>query len=188
MNMIKFLKSRKYAITTVILLVILGILFYTDRLPDTTSGSDYTVKVVGISDGDSFTGLTKDNQQIRYRIFGIDAPEKSQPFSNEARKLLSDLIYRKKVNLILVEPSDNYSREVVRVFIADSIDVGAEMIKNGLAWHYRHFDVSSNYFQYEQLEQQARENKIGLWSLPNAENPSKFRKEHRQKQPTTYQH
>jgi len=27
-------------------------------------GEEYSVKVVGISDGDTFTGLTNDNQQI----------------------------------------------------------------------------------------------------------------------------
>jgi endonuclease YncB( thermonuclease family) len=34
------------------------------------------VKVVGISDGDTFTGLNRDNHQLKFRIHGIDAPEK----------------------------------------------------------------------------------------------------------------
>ena len=38
---------------------------------------DYQVRVVSITDGDTFRGLTKDKKEIRFRIHGIDAPEKN---------------------------------------------------------------------------------------------------------------
>lgn len=172
------LKSRKYTLVLVLLLGVIGVLFLTKKITfqDFQSGKfDYTVRVIGISDGDSFTGLTKDNQEIRYRIYGIDAPEMFQPFSNEARKLLSELIYRKEVGIVVVEPLDKYDREIVKVFIGDSLDVGAEMLKNGLAWHYRRFDSSPEYDLYEQLELTAEANKKGLWSQPDAESPWRYR-------------
>ncbi len=173
------LKSRKYTLILVFLLGVMGILFLTKKLTfqdfQLNDKFDYTVQVIGISDGDSFTGLTKDNQEIRYRIYGIDAPEMSQPFSNEARKFLSGLIYRKEVGIVVIEPLDKYDREIVKVFISDNFDVGAEMLKNGLAWHYRRFDSSLDYDHYEQLELAAETNKLGLWSQPDAESPWRYR-------------
>ena len=172
------IRSRKSTLISIFLLVILGVLFLTKKitLRDFQSDKyDYTVQVIGISDGDSFTGLTNDNREIRYRIYGIDAPEMSQPFSNEARKFLSGLIYRKEVGIVVIEPLDKYNREIVQVFVSDSLDVGAQMLKNGLAWHYRRFDKSLEYDLYEQLELTAEINKIGLWSQPDAESPWRYR-------------
>ncbi len=178
-KLIKFIKSRKYVLVTIGLLIVLAILFATDKLSwndfqKTSERYDYTVQVIGISDGDSFTGLTKDNQEIRYRIYGIDAPEMSQPFSNEARKHLSGLIYKKHIGIIVIS-ADKYNRDVVQVFTPYGKDVGAEMLKNGLAWHYRRFDSSLEYDHYEQLEMEAETNRTGLWSQPDAESPWKYR-------------
>jgi endonuclease YncB( thermonuclease family) len=177
-KLIKHIKSRKYTFILAFLLVVLGVLFLTKKITfgDLQSDRyDYMVQVIGISDGDSFTGLTKDNQEIHYRIYGIDAPEMSQPFSNEARKFLSELIYKKEVGIIVIESLDKYDREIVQVFVSDSLDVGAEMLKNGLAWHYRRFDSSLDYDLYEQFEFTAETNKIGLWSQPDAESPWIYR-------------
>jgi endonuclease YncB( thermonuclease family) len=44
---------------------------------------DYYIQVIGVSDGDTFKGLTQEKIEIRFRIYGIDAPEKKQPFSNK---------------------------------------------------------------------------------------------------------
>ncbi len=43
------------------------------------------LKVVSISDGDTFTGLDSQNRQIKVRLHGIDAPEKAQAFGNVSR-------------------------------------------------------------------------------------------------------
>lgn len=178
------LKSRKYTLILIFLLGVLGILFLTKKITwqdfkSTNEKFDYTVRVIGISDGDSFTGLTGDNQEIRYRIYGIDAPEMSQPFSNEARKFLSGLIYQKEVGIVIIVPADKYDREIVQVFTSDSTDVGAEILKNGLAWHYRRFDSSLEYDHYEQLELNAKTNRLGLWSQPDAESPWRYRNSNR---------
>ena len=51
-------------------------------------------QVVSISDGDTFTLLTADKQQIKVRFSEIDTPEKGQPFGSRAQQALSDEILR----------------------------------------------------------------------------------------------
>lgn len=178
-------KIKKRIIALFLSLIALVILLATELLPwkdnrEITKEYDYTVQVVGIADGDSFVGLTEDSTEIRFRIYGIDAPEKSQPFSNEAKKLLSEMIFEKKVGIVVIEPSDKFNRQLVQVLIDDNVDVGAEMIKNGLAWHYRRAKETVVNNNYRQLETEAQKNKLGLWSQKNPESPWDFRKKKRQ--------
>jgi len=42
--------------------------------------SAWSGKVVGVADGDTITVL-RDKEQVRIRLYGIDAPEGGQPFS-----------------------------------------------------------------------------------------------------------
>ncbi len=58
---------------------------------------DYCVFVTGIIDGDTFKGLTKDKKEIKFRIYGIDAPEKKQAFGTKSKEYLADLIFGKTV-------------------------------------------------------------------------------------------
>lgn len=134
---------------------------------------DYQVKVVSITDGDTFRGLTKDNEEIRFRIYGIDAPEKKQPFSQKSKQYLSDLIYDKTVGIIVKTERDRYGRPVVWVYTPDGKDVSAEMIKAGLAWHYKDYSDDE---KYALLEIEAKRNRLGLWSDLYPVIPSEFRK------------
>ena len=51
-------------------------------------------KVVSIHDGDTITVL-QDKQQVKVRLFGIDAPELNQPYGKKSKRFLSNLITRK---------------------------------------------------------------------------------------------
>ncbi|SFM50907.1 thermonuclease family protein [Nitrosomonas communis] len=63
-----------------------------------------------------------------------------------------------------MQDTDRYGRKVGRVD-ADNIDVNAEMVRLGAAWVYRKY--TSNQCLYA-LEKQARQNRAGLWNLPEA--------------------
>jgi len=141
-------------------------------LPFGLYSQTFQVKVVGISDGDTFTGLNRDNLQLKFRIHGIDAPEKKQAFGSKAREHLGLLIFKQNVT-VDVNDRDRWGRYIARVATEDGRDVGKEMIQAGLAWHYKHFDKSE---AYAQAEQTARDNKRGLWSDPRAVAPWEFRK------------
>jgi micrococcal nuclease len=133
---------------------------------------DYCVKVISITDGDTFKGLTENNEEIKFRIHGIDAPEKKQAFGTKSKEYLSDLIFGKTVGIKL-QSKDRYGRSVVWVYTANGEDVSALMIQAGMAWHYKKYDDSR---QYVDLEDEARANKVGLWVDANPIEPWDFRK------------
>jgi micrococcal nuclease len=133
---------------------------------------DYCVLVFSITDGDTFKGLTKDKEEIKFRIHGIDTPEKKQAFGTKSKEYLSGLIFGKTVG-IKFQSKDRYGRSVVWVYTPDGKDVSAELLKSGMAWHYKKYDDSS---KYAYLENEARDKKIGLWADANPVEPWDFRK------------
>jgi len=117
----------------------LKILLLLTLLPFGLYSQTFQVKVIGISDGDTFTGLNSDNLQLKFRIHGIDAPEKKQAYGTKAREHLGSLIFKQNVT-VDVNDRDRWGRYIARVATEDGRDVGKEMIEAGLAWHYKHFD------------------------------------------------
>jgi endonuclease YncB( thermonuclease family) len=136
-------------------------------------GAKLSVKVVGITDGDTFKGLTDEKQEIRFRIYGIDAPEKKQAFGNRSKQYLSDMIFGKTVVIKVQSRRDRYGRPIVWIYTPVGKDVSGEMLKAGMAWHFKRYDSSKEYAQYED---KARKTRIGLWADNNPVAPWDFRK------------
>ena len=130
-----------------------------------TLGADLTGRVVGISDGDTFTVLTADKQQIKIRLAEIDAPESGQPYGNKSKQVLSGLIFGKDVRVV-VQTTDRYGRTVGRPYVGD-LDVCAEMVRIGAAWAYREYLIDRSLLT---LEADAKADKKGLWGLSEAQN------------------
>ena len=51
----------------------------------------FQVKVIKISDGDTFSAINRDNLELKFRIYGIDAPEKKQAFPSPPQWLCISL-------------------------------------------------------------------------------------------------
>jgi endonuclease YncB( thermonuclease family) len=141
----------------VVLLVVL-------LLPLQVLAADVQGRVVGVHDGDTFTLLQIGNQQIKVRLAEIDTPESKQPYGNKAKQELFRLIFGKTVT-VNIQDTDRYGRTVGRVFV-DTLDVNAEMIRRGAAWVYRKYAKDQTLYQ---LEAQAKQEKRGLWNLPDSE-------------------
>jgi endonuclease YncB( thermonuclease family) len=117
--------------------------------------------VVGITDGDTFTLLTDNKQQLKVRVAEIDAPERGQPYGSKSRQVLASLIFQKDVSLE-IQVVDNYGRLVGRPMVG-STDISAEMIRNGAAWIYRTYCDDPTMYE---IEKQATKQQIGLWKMP----------------------
>lgn len=129
--------------------------------------AEYTGKVVGISDGDTLTLLVPDGasfKQVKVRLGEIDTPESKQPYGQRAKQALSDLAYNQQARVV-VQDTDRYGRTVGRVYVG-SLDVNAEMIRQGAAWAYRQYLKDQSLLK---LEADAKAAKRGLWGLPEAE-------------------
>src|SRR5262249_34971257 len=127
-------------------------------------GSDFSARVVGISDGDTITVLTADKRQHRIRLHGIDAPETGQDFRSPAKQLASTLAFGKTVT-IQARDKDRYGRTVADVILPDGRLLNREMVREGMAWRYRKY--APHDAEFARLEAEAKAAKRGLWSRPN---------------------
>jgi endonuclease YncB( thermonuclease family) len=156
----------KYWIVFLVLLVTLTSNYSKSIKKETIIG-----KVVGITDGDTFKLLTKDSTLIKVRLANIDCPERKQPFSKKAKLFVSDAIFSKTVTLSVLK-KDRYRRYISNVIYDDSLSLCHELVKHGLAWHYRKYSKDS---LLQALEDDARENKLGLWQDKNVIAPWDWR-------------
>jgi endonuclease YncB( thermonuclease family) len=120
---------------------------------------------VGISDGDTFTLLSADKQQVKIRLAEIDAPEAGQPYGNRSKQALSSLVFGKNV-LVRVQTTDRYGRTVGRPYVGD-LDICEEMVHMGAAWAYRRYLRDQGLLT---LEAEAKAQERGLWGLSEAQN------------------
>ena len=119
------------------------------------------IKVIKVIDGDTLTLLASNNAKIKIRLAEIDTPEKAQPYGQEAKQILQNLVFGKKIYAI-TEAQDRYGRKVSSVYVGD-IWINGKLVEKGAAWVYRQY---SNNTILIAKEQQAKNKKLGLWALP----------------------
>lgn len=133
-------------------------------------------KVVGVADGDTITVL-RDKEQVRIRLYGVDCPERYQPFSKKAKQFTSEMVFGKVVE---VEPVDidRYNRLVALVTVFKRL-ANEELINAGFAWVYTRYCDRPICERWKVLEYGAREARRGLWADPNPIPPWEFRRQER---------
>lgn len=130
-------------------------------------------EVVRIADGDTITLLVDGEQQVKVRLYGIDCPETKQDFYQVAKQFTSDRTAQQYVSVEVIE-TDRYGRTVGIVHLPNGDILNEELLKAGLAWHYKQYDQSDH---FASLENEARKNKLGLWSMKKPVEPWIFRKQ-----------
>lgn len=124
-----------------------------------------------VVDGDTFD-LMFEEKKIRVRMFGIDSPERGQAFNVKAKQFTASIIASKEVSVI-VRNKDRYGRFVCDVYLSDSTYVNAEIVKAGYAWHFTRY---SDDVQLAELQDEARNDKRGLWQDSDPLPPWEFRR------------
>ncbi len=122
-------------------------------------GRVFEGKVVAIADGDTFMVL-EGTIQVRVRLEGIDCPEKGQPFGTNAKQAVSDLVFGENVRVV-ESSKDRNKRSIAKVYLPDGRCVNEEMLRLGMAWHFKRYSDDA---RWDKLEQQARRARRGLWA------------------------
>jgi micrococcal nuclease len=121
----------------------------------------FSARCISVRDGDTIEVL-RDNRAIRVRLEGVDCPELGQGFSQKAKQFTSGLVFGKTVKIRPIG-NDEYGRLIARV-VVDGKDVSEELLKAGLAWHFKKYNHDQD---LAELERKASKDRIGLWSLSN---------------------
>lgn len=123
-------------------------------------GRTIDATVTRVSDGDTLDIVPAgERRAIRVRVFGIDAPERGEAFSNLARNRTRVLAFRKAVR-VTGQSVDPYGRLVARVRVGDA-DLGDNLLREGLACHYTRY---SNDRTYADAQASARTRGVGFWA------------------------
>ena len=168
-NYKKILNLRKLASEPkklfALLIFVLVILFIQNYM---TLNSSFEAKVLRVIDGDTIEVLYND-ERLRIRFFGIDAPELKQEFGVQAKEALSKILNSKMVE-ISYKNKDIYGR-IVGVVKLKNTDINKLLVAKGFAWADTYY---TSVYVNEQIK--AQKNKLGLWQGKNPIEPYKWRK------------
>lgn len=137
--------------------------------------------VFNCNDGDTCRLKIADGLWLNVRLAGIDAPEvghgkkkPGQPFGDEARNFLNELIKGKTVQLRQTD-LDPFNRPVVELILSEVV-VNRKLIQAGFAEAYRGKTKRLDLAPYFEDEATAKKAGLGIWSLKNYTSPSAYRK------------
>lgn len=128
-----------------------------------------------VTDGDTINIKSEDKIYV-IRLYGIDAPEKNQPYGNKVTTFLKDKLESKQVT-INYSSKDRYGRIIGKVYY-DGIYINELLIKIGGVWHYKQY---SNDVDLNTAEQSAKKNRLGIWNQELVIPPWEWRKGKRNK-------
>jgi micrococcal nuclease len=141
-----------------------------------------SIKVTRVIDGDTFETETGE----KVRLIGINAPEKSDIFGQDAKEYLKELIENKLVIIQgdgISRNQDIYQRLLRYVFL-DGVDINKKMISDGYAFAYLKYNFSKSN-EYIEAQNQAKKLNKGIWAdeaniltdnnlIPPKKDPLKF--------------
>ncbi len=121
------------------------------------------------------------NNNIKIRLWGIDAPEYQQPcYHNKqalqcgymAKAFLNELIKGEKISCIKKD-EDRYGRIVAICYKANHTEINKQMVAQGWALDYTYYSAA----RYRLAEYKAKRDDKGLWQY-DFELPFLWRKNH----------
>ncbi len=138
-----------------------------------TDVSNDNYNVITLNDGDDI--IVNINGRIEYvRLLGVDTPELDSLISTnycygvEAYQALKSLIASNRIKLVrdpTKEDRDDYGRLLRYVYLEDGRYIQEYLIKEGYAKEYTHKGAFyQNQANHKALEQEAKDNKKGLWA------------------------
>jgi micrococcal nuclease len=128
-----------------------------------------TVKVARVIDGDTYVIETGE----KIRMIGINAPEMSTEFGDDAKAHLEKLIGGKEVMLVedaKATKKDKYKR-LLRYTILNGEDINQRMVCDGFAVAYTRFKFTKKE-SYVDCQEVAELASLGMWGMEETETPA----------------
>ena len=126
-------------------------------------GDVQTGRVLAVQDGDSIR-VEIDGQEERVRLIGINAPEQSECYGDEARTLLTDLVANRQVMISSdVDAYDQYGRILGYVWI-DDLFINSELVLRGAALARAYEPNTTLQSFLDEAERIAQDHGSGMWS------------------------
>lgn len=147
-----------------------------ENIPATNSQNDF-YKVAKVVDGDTIAVDISEKIET-VRLIGIDAPEvvgKSKTVeclgklaSNKAKEILTGKSVKLEADQSQGE-RDKYGRLLRYIFLENGTDFNKMMVKEGFAKEYTYKIPYKYQSPFKKAEKEAKEKKMGLWSLDECE-------------------
>lgn len=133
--------------------------------------SQNIAQVIKIKDGDTIVVLDESKNQTTIRLAEVDCPESGQAFSQNAKQFTAEQVFNKNITYHIVN-IDRYGRVVAKVYYDNDKYLSEEIIKNGYGWWYHKYSDNK---KLGQLQQEAKQKKIGLFQDIYALEPWEYR-------------
>ena len=130
-------------------------------------------KVVHVSEGDTITVL-KEGKEIEVRLYGINSPERTQWYGNNAKSFTSAQVMRKTVKVREIDV-DRYGWVVGVVTVGDLV-LNKFLLEQGYAWLHDRYCKKPFCFPWAKAEHEAKKAKRGLWKNPKSIPPWEYKK------------
>ena len=156
-----------------IFLLLVSLPFSTHAFAAAPPPTARSATVLRVSDGDTIL-VRVGKEEIKVRLYGIDAPESKQPGGAEATAFLEALLLTEKV-IIKTLDVDRYRREVALVELRGQ-SVQEATLERGLVWVYTKYCKADFCKTWKEIEERARAEGVGLWKDGEAVEPWVWRK------------
>jgi micrococcal nuclease len=132
--------------------------------------SSISGKVIEVIDGNTL--VVRAEEETYTIVFHlIDSPDPGQPYAGAAQEYLQKKLLKKQVTVHLVG-KDRRGNYLGVIFLRNSVDVRHDLISRGLAW----VEEGCTDPQLFTLQEQARQQRIGLWREDNPTPPWVYRR------------
>lgn len=125
--------------------------------------ADDDATTVEVIDGDTIV-VELAGVRERLRIVGINAPERGECLADDAGRRLQELVAGREVELVPDRSDRDRFGRLLRYVEVDGADVGAELVRAGLALARRYPPDTARADEYDALQQGAEDAGVGLWA------------------------
>ena len=130
-------------------------------------------EVLKVANGADLRVHRDDGRQYLVRVYGMHAPARDEAVWHRTRQWLDEQLVGQNIT---VDPKGEgpYHSLVAEVFLADGSILAEVLVRDGLAW----WDLveAPEYHRLQNLQDDARGRKVGIWALPEPKDPREQRR------------